>query len=774
MTQTSTALDIRPEPILEVAPALTPLVSLINLDRLPDPLQALGRHGVVLISLVLTDFCAHGVGQTYALSKFLRHYAHASYREDGREHEGPCSYVDSDAPDRRDAPLLFGHDNYSFKAMCAQRARERGADVPLSPTMLCHIVAPDLWPVLAHLILDGPRVGALRSENALHEASTTAPRRTRRTLGREVTAPSDSWLSNLTSAANRLFRSLKAVRDLSRRYGPALDERGWSTAPKLKPPQTHREMTPTTVAPRRHEVRAAWQAMQRDIAGRLPAGAWASELEAIGSLGQTKAIHSGLWRLLRVRAIVVMLTAVGSRVGALPRLRPMDLVEDFETADGRRGPAIALRPGKTIPPWVIRMKPVPQELFDMLKALVVFVERATGEPMDPTGPLFLLDLASPKAYTNQSMMKRVGGSTGSKAFVPLDPGQPNHGYGTQTFRSACAQMIRSLPARETLEAERVDAEPHWVAEALLDHGLTGLDALYGGASKDRDRERLSAVGIDIAWRMLTTELGARKEHDLDALVAAAAEQQALTVELAALRAEQDALLAHMDVEQPAQHGFEALWEQNRALIGAGRLSVRERSVSDRLVALAVEIRDLELDPDRRAVVPDDRPGWHALSLGEVRRLVRSRLGAPVEEDSWISGAPPERRREYLSVKEFSFVAGKDPSPSSADGQTSPTVRRWLGGKQAPRLPFEHPDPRNPWPADRVPVDDRLGERFRRILVDGINPSWLDGDPGRRQRLAEVLATDGPDTWSDLRLATPLRYPAWWGTPVTSDGVDEAA
>jgi hypothetical protein len=103
------------------------------------------------------------------------------------------------------------------------------------------------------------------------------------------------------------------------------------------------------------------------------------------------------------------------------------------------------------------------------------------------------------------------------------------------------------------------------------------------------------------------------------------------------------------------------------------------------------------------------------------------------------------------VQEFAGAIGASPA----------TLPRWLGqGGRAPQLPFGDGDTRNPWPADRVPVDDSLGPRRRRILADGLSQSWLASDPPRAQRLEELLAQPGPDGWTPEQCAAPPAPPAW--------------
>lgn len=221
------------------------------------------------------------------------------------------------------------------------------------------------------------------------------------------------------------------------------------------------------------------------------------------------------------------------------------------------GPATRVRPAKSKHSSVSSWKPLPEE--------------------------------HARRWASRSIEHVFGGTTGQiRALIPPGPrGRPNPRLHRHTFRSFAAQTIRSLDGHDWLVRERVDASPHWVAEGLLDHGLAGLDALYGGASKAPDRERLAAIGIRLNWALVTTDAGERRDYDEPAFDRALHAHQALTVELTRLGEEVDQAFAAKPTP-PGEDLVAALLARIEEMMRAHSLVRQERQAFEQLVAVERE------------------------------------------------------------------------------------------------------------------------------------------------------------------------------------------
>jgi hypothetical protein len=74
------------------------------------------------------------------------------------------------------------------------------------------------------------------------------------------------------------------------------------------------------------------------------------------------------------------------------------------------------------------------------------------------------------------------------------------------------QMIE-YAARHLLPEDQRHLKPEELYEALVDHDVPGDRHGYMDRNTLRGREILSGIAADLAWRMLTTEDGARRIRD---------------------------------------------------------------------------------------------------------------------------------------------------------------------------------------------------------------------------------------------------------------------
>jgi hypothetical protein len=683
------------------------------------------------LGIVLSYYLARGTTHAYAFGRLLRLYAHTPVTIGGVEIPAPWPAVD---PELR-VPSREPCSSEEFRDIWAEHLDVHGTDLPLPLADLQQYVPAPLWPVLAAVITDGPQVAAARMERVMRAEARRPVRTDRRHL--EAEGPRTMGSATLTAyrvAGNRIFAVLCDLRTRSPFLGPHLPQ--WAgAAPKLSVAAPTGPQTDTT-APTRVLVRAAWQEAEAMVAAKLgPAGA--DELATIAALPDYR--MKGLFRPTRRRATLMLMAVVGARPGALLRLDQRDYVPAHRWEDGTSGPALALRPAKSQPRAHISWKPLPAGAAAVLDVYLAVVARRLGRPLAAREPLLIGRVSCCSRWIG--LEQNVGGTShpsAIKAWIPRGD-DPHYGYTPHSFRSYAAQAVRSLDGHDWLVRQRVDASPHWVAEALLDHKLAGLDALYGGASKDRDRARLSGYGIRLGWDLLTTDAGARRDYDAEAYRRALGAAAALRSELQRIGEEIDR--AH--TAKPAPAGADPHLALLEEMMRAHVLVRRERQTYEQLTEVGLELERLEHDPARRIVVADTAT-WTPVDLA----VLRTELAAG---DVVAIDAPRPRVRLWLSVQELRQVADVAPA----------TVPRWLGqGERPPKLPFPDGDPRNPWTTDRVPVDESLGQRARRILVEGLSETWLRADAGRAARLEEILATPTPDGWSAEHAAAELQRPEW--------------
>lgn len=726
-------------PTNPLLPSLPDALDRLRGDRLPAIVE---RALAVVLSHLVGE---HGANHASNLSRLLLGYAHAAVvLDDGSAWPAPWPEIDRTAPVRDPAAALRRHGETRQSVRISWRRRSLAGET-LPVELLRELVAPELWPVLGTLIVEGPRVAAARVNMALLTMATQ-PLRRRDRRHDATSVASDAHLALLSAAASALMRSLVALQISSPLLGAALD--AWQAVPEIHTPVNGTPATLTT-APTRAEVRALWRRLDRDIARRLPAAQQVGELEAVRRLTRAQADHAGLFTPLRLRVVLILLAVVGSRVGALPRLRRCDFVRDHVFPDGQHGPALALRPGKRTGPLTAAWKGLPDGAAAAIEVYLAFMELHLGPFTDrDRGPLVHASTRKDTPWGDNAICRYFGGCSGARrqvrAVLPRGA-DPTVGYTPHTFRSWCAQTIRSLDAHELLIAWRVDHPQHWITEALLDHRLDGMPELYGGASKAPDREHLSRIGIRVAWELLAGDAGARRVPDAEGY------RQALQSQLA-LSAEVDQLGRDVDraFQAPAAAGgdrVEQLLARVEQLMHAHAEVRRERQAYEQLVVVERELEAIRHNPERLVLLPDDADGLLDVDLAAVEAEVRRGAGRPVDERR------PLAVRDWISVGELRelVIVG------------AATVPRWLGqGGRPPQLPFPDGDPRNPWPADRVPVDASLGQRRRRIIVAGISETFLLAAPGRMERLEAILATPGPAGWPREHCDAPLVKPAWMG------------
>ena len=291
-------------------------------------------------------------------------------------------------------------------------------------------------------------------------------------------------------------------------------------------------------APTLQLVRQVW-AIHRDYVlersgvtsiGELPAAIEAATNRRIREIGQ---------RRFRDFIILTLFVITAGRLGATQRLRVRDVLVDYAPpGEAVTAVAIALRPGKRLAEDEVRVKILPPEAAAIMRSWLMFIERHYGAPLKPDHALLPAHLSAPAPITYGSLEKALcgdppRGADRSGGRLPIVPPSASalvrarstladsdyHGFAPHTLRRVADQTAR-VAGKQWCRANpdaSVDADD--LAELLLDHDLPSRKDPYGyaGITSVEGRERYSAIAIAGIWRLLTTEDGARRVLDEDAL-----------------------------------------------------------------------------------------------------------------------------------------------------------------------------------------------------------------------------------------------------------------
>ena len=617
---------------------------------------------------------------------------------------------------------------------------ERGSLACYSSDVLAAFFPQPLQRVMAVMLRDGPGVAAERGARAVFRFSQQPVAATRR---RPAGPPLAGTVSNFRGMLQRMFAIFVELR-VAGVNEIWLDR--WEAVPKVPVPH----VPPSNLnndGPRLQLVRAKIRALDEEIWQRLGVNSRDEELQAIRTMSPTAIRRAAAHRPLRLRLLLILLTALGARIGEIAALRRRDFVPSRigPAPDRRTGPALIIYPGKKRAD-VQSPKPIPPEMAELLLGYMLYTDRlwavdaGLGFRVRPLlaaedRPLLVAHVRTGAPWGEHGIRIALAGhfptrsNPGRRALIPREAGINEEipparrafvGYHPHAYRHTASQMAEASGRwwHETHpEAASAPLDPTLYAAALLDHSPhgAGLQALYGDRLGPQFVELLAGRAIDGNWQQLCGDLGAQKmpdvEHWREVMKLKIATERQLASKGGSLRQLLDQECAPS--ESPSNRDL------RDALFQVSRLEHDMTVLREQLVKLDQLLAQLREDRGCWCVLPDDEapPPWPEFET--LERQLRSL--EPVEPD----GPPvaPERVRDWLTVVEFADCFSLDRA----------TAFRWCVGDS---LPVDAR--RRPWEVGAAPVDVSLGIRYRRIAVDYLNADFWRGERVR-DRVAKVLA-----------------------------------
>ncbi|MEJ7786620.1 MAG: hypothetical protein WKF96_17605 [Solirubrobacteraceae bacterium] len=739
----------------------------------------------VLLSRLLTSTTARNPAQPHMLCKGLALYARASAPNAGARSKPHDREMQTGPwPHANHVLRRLGKEQKGLVAEFEDLALQDGFEARLPDAVLSEFVPARLWPIVDALIDDGPAVAGQRADQAIAHFTRS---RVKANRARPEGPVSKGTVERMRDGFRRVFGQLVHLREEG--Y-PSARLAAWQGSPRLKPVGAAPKSA-TSSAPPLIELRRALRDLNNDISSRLRISEGSNELEALRRISDTDLMIGGLFKPLRARAALLLVLLTGGRVDAVARIRRSDYLDRRvgPPPDYREGPAVLLRPGKSLHASVTRAKPLPREAADMLDVYLLYLDRITpvlarqtyGRPAGPrpiTPPHDFPLLVSGRTgfreygqYGIRTMLSGLSPNSRGSGMLPLivrgsvknpvleHATVPYVGYTPQEYRHAAQQLaVRSgqlWNEEHPANGAEPQPDPRLFGTALLDHTppTSKLNALYGDLGTPASFEVYAGRAIEGIWRLLTGDAGSRKRPDIAALRSCGLELRAVESELDRLARRSDDLAtasiaplpprfapAELQPQATREEEIQLLLRDQgvllRRLLTAndqvhGRLrdlqvahqqhhglTDQRLRLTERRQELAVEAHRLWYDQDRWERIPDE-----ATDATPITGTLADFLAAdpaPAELES----RKPKRVRDWLTVKEFVWVAGLGDRSS---------VSRWLKGRMLPKR-----EDRRPWEAEWVPVDESQGPNHRRIWAPGVKNTFWPG-PGAIARLEHLLA-----------------------------------
>jgi hypothetical protein len=572
--------------------------------------------------------------------------------------------------------------------------------------------------------------------------------------------PARSSLHARAEAA-RLF--MAAICQVSRRFGPESVLAGWRdvivTSYKL-PRRAPRDKRVLPAVPL-HIARRGLQHVEAPIARALGTAPldFAAQREAISCLSDSKVRHGALLMPLVERSVLCACATLGLRGGTGPTLDLADLLWGVDVPPGIASPCIGFTPGKSDGQHMHYVG-VPAALAECLLALHDFAERyslvARGEALPREGRALLLNQRLSRFGLNSIYPLLAGARPATKhrgrvALLRHDPpdaeaerlglasplGTAPHGLRKMLYRS-----LGSPQAKQWFQDHGHDpSKAKLIASCVAAHHSNEISDLYDGFVRAEDVRAHAAVGAQVSWLMLTTDLGARRAYDIERMTFARRIADVAQTELERLDDAEEALSDSKAALIAAAHSAEIAGDSHALAARRRELEVidLERDQVERQRRKALRAQRTAQDkfvhlttPAGMAVVSDAVPAFrHRVpcpeQIQEAKDAARDAVYVP----------PPiaEAMREGLTIAEVARFFDTNPS----------TVNREIAGK------------RNVRGEDRFLLVGTSwflpGSTQRRRVVDrrALNPRH----PRMRDRealaiLEQILATPLPTGWGIAR------------------------
>jgi integrase len=273
---------------------------------------------------------------------------------------------------------------------------------------------PEQWPYFYRFIGLGPMRGWQEVENVLMcWARGLEPD------GSERTQPlAANSLEFYISAVHKLMRELCELRKLATSGQVELDPSaldGWEQQwlPRRVTPESlgARPANSDRRAPSLRAVRLCLRDLNRKVK----------------KMQKTAYGRRHMSKPLRNRALLAVFLTLGGRRGAIMALRRGDFVR-FHRSEGHEGPAILLRPGKTLHRDLVRAKFLPPELGEWIHEWIEYA----GIHDDPDSPLWVKTAGTREALKDES----------ASYLIPhlLEPYMPDRTCSPHTLRHLCEKL----------------------------------------------------------------------------------------------------------------------------------------------------------------------------------------------------------------------------------------------------------------------------------------------------------------------------------------------
>jgi hypothetical protein len=524
--------------------------------------------------------------------------------------------------------------------------------------LLSAFFPPTLWPALTTMIVEGPGPAAERAERAYNGyARKLVPANKRRREGR----PARGTVRHLRDMYLSLFR---VIVDLRRRNFRCDALEFWTGVPELPMPET--EMAPglDTEGPRPELLREKCAELNLDIRRRLRMGPEDDELSALERMPESCILFRGLFGPLRNRVVLEGIVLTNSRRKAFADLWVRHYVPDQHgpAPDYRVGPALLMRPGKSVLPNVVRAKHIPAEFAAHIDVYLAFLRRAAAarrsdkphrkrhlgpDRVPEDFPLIVSGQTNFRALGEHgigSLLSGVlpsrNGAGGRRPLIVRESGMNEDltaeqrvwvGYNAHSYRHTASQLAeragelweKEHPANGSLPR----ATPALYAYALDDQTPPGdpLRAIYGDKKKESAYELLAGRAIEGIWRLLTTDEGARKRLNSAAYAETWRRRREAERGLASVFERANRISLERD---PGGTIEERLAYQTRVTKVLIQSVLCQNQLGEELRKAEAHLKDLRYDEALWERIPDDAPpGSERVDIKELEASLACKFGA---------------------------------------------------------------------------------------------------------------------------------------------------